>query len=72
MLIAIIICEIISTLLLIYGFMHKEKLVQFEDKIKKAIKRDMRNIKIGLCVKCLKKEGFVVKKEGAVSEHRNN
>ena len=62
MLIAIIICEIIGTLLIVYGFMHKEKLVQFEDKIKKAIRRDIRTIKIGLCVKCLKKEGFVVKK----------
>lgn len=64
MLIAIIICEIISTLLIVYGFMHKEKLVQFEDKIKYAIKRDIRTIKIGICVKCLKKEGFVVRRNG--------
>jgi hypothetical protein len=42
--------------------MHEKELVQFEDKIKKAIKRDIRTIKVGLCVKCLKKEGFVVKK----------
>ena len=62
MLIAIIICEIISTLLIVYGIMHEKELAQFEDKIKKAIKRDIRTIKIGLCVKCLKKEGFVVKK----------
>lgn len=62
MLIAIIICEIISTALIVYAIMHKDKLVQFEDKIKKAIRRDIRTIKIGLCVKCLKKEGFVVKK----------
>lgn len=62
MLIAIIICEIISTLLIVYGIMHEKELVHFEDKIKKAIRRDTRTIKIGLCVKCLKKEGFVVKK----------
>lgn len=62
MLAAIIICEIISTLLIVYGFLHKDELVAFENKIKKAIKRDIRAIKIGLCVKCLKKEGFVVKK----------
>jgi hypothetical protein len=64
MLIAIIICEIISTLLIVYGIMHEKELVQFEDKIKKAIKRDIRTIKIGLCVKCLKKEGFVVRRNG--------
>lgn len=62
MLIAIIICEIIGTALIVYAIMHKEKLVQFEDKIRKAIRRDIRTIKIGLCVKCLKKEGFVVKR----------
>lgn len=62
MLIAIIICEIISTLLIVYGIMHEKELVQLEDKIRKAIKRDIRTIKVGLCVKCLKKEGFVVKK----------
>lgn len=64
MLIAIIICEIISTLLIVYGIMHKEKLVQFEDKLRKAIKRDIRTIKVGLCVKCLKKEGFEVRRNG--------
>lgn len=64
MLIAIIICEIISTLLIVYAIMHKEKLVQFEDKLRKAIKRDIRTIKVGLCVKCLKKEGFEVRRNG--------
>lgn len=64
MLIAIIICEIISTFLIVYGIMHEDKLVAFEDRIRKAIKRDIRTIKIGLCVKCLKKEGFVIEKGG--------
>lgn len=62
MLIAIIICEIIGTALIAYAIMHKDELVQFENKLRKAIKRDIRTIKVGLCVKCLKKEGFVVKK----------
>lgn len=64
MLIAIIICEIISTLLIVYGIMHEKELVQLEDKIKHAIKRNIRTIKIGLCVKCLKKEGFEVRRNG--------
>ena len=58
MLIAIFISEIICTLLIVYGFMHEKELLQFEDKVRRVI----RKIKIGLCVKCLKKEGFVVKK----------
>lgn len=60
MLAAIIICEIISTLLIVYGFMHEKELVQFENKVRKGIRR----IKICLCVNCLKKEGFEVKKNG--------
>lgn len=58
MLIAIFISEIICTLLIVYGFMHEKELLQFENKIR----REIREIKIGLCIKCLKKEGFVVKK----------
>ena len=60
MLIAIFISEIICTLLIVYGFMHEKELLQLEDKIR----REIRKIKIALCVKCLKKEGFVVKKDG--------
>ena len=58
MIATIIICEIISTLLIVYGFMHEKKLVQFEKRVRAALKR----IKIGICIKCLNKEGFVVEK----------
>ena len=33
MLATIIICEIISTAVIVYGFMHEDKLIAFEDKI---------------------------------------
>ena len=58
MLIAIFISEIICTLLIVYGFMHEKELLQFEDKVR----REIRKIKIGLCIKFLKREGFAVKK----------
>lgn len=54
----LIACEIISVPVIIYAFMHKEDLLQFEDKVRRVI----REIKIGLCIKFLKNEGFVVKK----------
>lgn len=60
MLIAIFISEIICTLLIVYGFMHKKELLQFEDKVR----REIRKIKIALCVKCLKREGFEVRRNG--------
>lgn len=64
MLAVVIIGDIISSVLIIYGLMHKEKLLQFEEKLKVGFKRSIRAIKINLCVNCLKKEGFVVKKSG--------
>ena len=62
MIATIIICEIISTLLIVYGFMHKKELVQFEKRVRAALNRDLKTIKIGICIKCLNKEGFVVEK----------
>lgn len=60
MLIAIFISEIICTLLIVYGFMHEKELLQFENKVR----REIRKIKIALCIKCLKREGFEVRKNG--------
>ena len=68
----IIICEILSTFLIIYGFIHEDKLVAFEDKIirwcrrkfKKA-KRIYKAIKVSICAKALEKEGITINKKGA-------
>ena len=67
MLIFAIIVEIISTLLIIYGFLHEDKFIAFEDKIKLKIrkaKRFCKAVKIGICTKVLAKEGVVIPKVG--------
>lgn len=66
----VILCEVISTLLIVWGFMHKEKLVAFEDKIIRYFLRKFRKtrrtfkaVKVGVCAKSLEKEGFTVSRE---------
>lgn len=74
MLAAVITCEIISTFLIVYGFIHEDKVVAFEDKIirwllrkiKKA-KRIYKIIKINICAKALAKEGIEVKRHGGAA-----
>ena len=72
MIAVIIICEIISTLFCVWAVTHIRELKKFEDKLKKAIKRDIRTVKISLCVNCLEKEGFEVTKGGEAIADRNN
>lgn len=66
----IILCEVLSTLFIVWGFMHEEKLVAFEDKAIRWIrqtarktKRTYKAVKVSICAKSLKKEGFTVTKE---------
>ena len=61
MLIIAIILEILSTCLIIYGFIHKEKVLALEDDIKRKIrkaKRLYKAVKVGVCKKVLEKEGI--------------
>ena len=44
MLATIIICEIISTGLIVYGIMHEEKLVAFEDKVIYWLRKKLKEI----------------------------
>ncbi len=68
----VIVCEVISTLLIVYGFMHEDKLIAFENNLKKAAKRKIRKarrfiklVKVGFCTSTLKKEGFTVERNDA-------
>lgn len=44
MLATIIVCEIISTGLIVYGIMHEEKLVAFEDKVIYWLRKKLKEI----------------------------
>lgn len=66
----IILLEILSTLALVWCFMHEKKLVAFEDKIIRWVLRKFRKTRrtykaamVGLCSKSLEKEGFTVSRE---------
>lgn len=66
----VILCEVLSTLLIVWGFMHEEKLVAFEDKIIRFVLRKFRKTrrtikvaKLRFCAQSLKKEGFTVSRE---------
>lgn len=66
----VILCEVLCTLLILWGFMHEDKLIQFEDniifffkyKIRK-LKKFFKAVKVSICAKSLKKEGFTISKE---------
>lgn len=66
----VIVCEVLSTLAIVYGFMHEDKLIQFEDNLKDVIKRKIRKakrickaIKVRVCANTLEKEGFTITQE---------
>lgn len=56
----VIIFEVIFVFAIVWGFMHEEKLIDFEDKIKFFAKRKIRKIKRKLCAKWLSEEGLIV------------
>lgn len=63
----VILCEVLSTLFIVWGFMHEDKFIQFEDNLKFVIKRKFKKakrfckaVKVGICSKSLEKEGFIV------------
>lgn len=66
----VILCEVLCTLFILWGFMHEDKLIQFEDniifffkyKIRK-LKKFFKAVKVSFCAKSLKKEGFTISKE---------
>ena len=66
----VILCEVLCTLFILWGFMHEDKLIQFEDnvifyfkyKIRK-LKKLCKAVKVSICAKSLKKEGFTISRE---------
>lgn len=52
--------EVIATILIVWGFMHEEKVVAFEDRIIKATRKKIRKAKRDLCARWLAKQGLEV------------
>lgn len=66
----VILCEVLSTLAIVYGFIHEKKLIAFEDAVIRWFKRKFRKTrrtlkvaKLRFCAKSLKKEGFTISRE---------
>lgn len=59
----IIFLEIFATVLIVFGFLHEEKFVRFEDRIKRKMKRFIRKKKRNLASKWLAEQGIVIPKQ---------
>lgn len=55
----VIICEILSTFLIVFGFIHEDKLIAFEDALIRAVKRKVKHTRVRMCLRYLEKEGIV-------------
>lgn len=56
----VIFIEVVATILIVWGFLHEDKVVAFEDRIIKAIRKKIRKAKRDLCARWLAKQGLEV------------
>lgn len=56
----VIFIEVVATILIVWGFLHEDKVVAFEDRIIKAIRKKTRKAKRDLCARWLAKQGLEV------------
>lgn len=59
----IIIFELIILAFIVWGFLHEERFVAFEDKIIARIRKEIRYIKREACARYLAKQGITIPKQ---------
>lgn len=59
----IIILELITLAFIVWGFLHEERFVAFEDRIIAKIRKEIRYIKREVCARYLAKQGITIPKQ---------